>query len=185
MKIKKANGNIQEFDSQRIINAIKKAAKRTNKPLTDGEIANVLSEVSNIIGHYAQMDLIVDVDTIHEVVNRALAKVRIDVSSEYRNYRAYKRSQNEHLKTIEDQMNNVSNQELKIDYPQSDKMLDELIRKHPTEHYYTLLVRLLNDIERGGNEQTIRAISDNKYVEYLSTRLYNKHHIYHETNGDI
>lgn len=174
MKIIKANGIPTDFDSQRIIDAIQKAANRTNDDLSNEQIDKVLSEVNQLIGYYGTRNINLHVDDIHDIVARALAKVRPDVSSEYRNYRAYKNEQNKQAVVLEQELNASVSTTANV-WPSVTQQVDSLIKKHPNEHYVTILQRYLNDIQRGGDQSLKALLANNNATNKLVNFIFEKY----------
>ena len=85
--VKKKNQTLQEYDANRIVNAVKASAERCENPLTDNEIAMVIAYVENKL--LMKSDNVVPVQTMHALVLAALKEVRMDVYESYLNYRSF------------------------------------------------------------------------------------------------
>ena len=85
--VKKKNQTLQEYDVNRIVNAVKASAERCENPLTDNEIAMVIAYVENKL--LMRSDNVVPVQTMHALVLAALKEVRMDVYESYLNYRSF------------------------------------------------------------------------------------------------
>lgn len=88
MKIKKKNGLLEEFDSNKIILAISKSADRVSIPLT--------KEIESSVINFVKFNLlklnedICDVKYIHSLVERALDLFEPEIAKSYKDYRNYK-----------------------------------------------------------------------------------------------
>lgn len=85
--IKKKNQTLQEYDVNRVINAVTASAERCENSLTDNEIAMVIAYVENKL--LKRSDNVVPVQTMHAIVLAALKEVRTDVYDSYLNYRSF------------------------------------------------------------------------------------------------
>lgn len=86
MKIKKRNGLLEEFDENKIINAISKSADRVNE-VVDTVLAN---KVINFVLSKVIDKEIVEVKAIHGFVEEALDVYNPNISKSYKDYRNYK-----------------------------------------------------------------------------------------------
>lgn len=172
MKIIKANGVTQIYDEKRIIAAIQKAANQTGKPLSEDEINNILSEVSNLIGHYGNLDIDVDVDIIHELVSRALSRVRVDVATEYRDYRQYKRKQNAEIAKLNDLLSTLP-EPTNIQQTQDliCAQLELLQTKHPSECGLLLLSRYLSNVIRSENKEILAYLKTSAGISFVTSKF--------------
>ncbi len=84
----KRNGNLQQFDDLKIINAIQKSARRCCVVLSDNDKKYVVNTVKDIIDS-SQTDI--SVKEVHNLVECALDKVNAKVANSYREYRNYKK----------------------------------------------------------------------------------------------
>ena len=89
IKVIKKDGKLEDFNTQKIIVAIGKSARRVEKKLTDEQNRKV---VNNVI-HRIQEDNIseIKVKDLHEIVQTALSFVDEEVFREYMSYRDYKK----------------------------------------------------------------------------------------------
>lgn len=87
MKVIKKNGTYEEYDENKIINAIRKSAKRvgyTLSPNEENEICNNVFEWTYYLDHLT-------VDTIHTYVEKSLDLIAPEVAKSYKDYRNYKK----------------------------------------------------------------------------------------------
>lgn len=87
MKVIKKNGTYEEYDENKIINAIRKSAKRvgyTLSPNEENEICNNVFEWTYYLEHLT-------VDTIHTYVEKSLDLIAPEVAKSYKDYRNYKK----------------------------------------------------------------------------------------------
>lgn len=87
-KVIKKNGNIQDFDSQKIKVAIRKSAQRVMITLSAEAEECVIDFVLDFLGPKANN---IDIEQIHNCVEAALEKVNPLVAKSYREYRNYKK----------------------------------------------------------------------------------------------
>lgn len=88
IKIIKKNGIEEDFDSQKIINAIRKSATRVMIALSPEEEQKVCSFVETQIAHLEKVSVL----NIHNLVETALDNINKDVARSYREYRDNKAS---------------------------------------------------------------------------------------------
>ena len=86
VQIRKKNGQLQNFDSSKIDCAITKSAERVRVELSPTEKGRVVELVLEKIGE----ETLVDVSTLHNLVELALDEVNGKVAKSYREYRNYK-----------------------------------------------------------------------------------------------
>lgn len=173
MKIIKSDGELQNYDEQRIISAIKKSAAQTKRPLTDYEVTQVLKEISDLLGYYHNLDIAVDVDLIHTLVGRALTRIRVDVANEYRDYRQYKRQQNKDMELLQQHITKLQMSNTVSTIQQAiDSQIRILKKKHSTEASFILLSRFLQDIVRSNNNEILAYISSSEGLDYV-TKCFN------------
>lgn len=89
IQVLKKDGTLEDFNSEKIINAIRKSANRVIVDLTEMEEIMVVEEVYNNICKTSIIDG-VPVKTIHNYVETALQNVNPIVAESYRSYRNYK-----------------------------------------------------------------------------------------------
>lgn len=87
IKVVKKNGTLEDFDINKVINAIKKSSERVLNKLTDEDIKKVCERVKKEVVKY---DGNIDIKLIHNIVEGALEKVNKDVAKSYKDYRNYK-----------------------------------------------------------------------------------------------
>lgn len=86
MDIIKKDGTKETFNSQKIINAVEKSAKRAMYELTDNDKQNILSFVAKAIENKSS----VSINEMHIIVENALDTINSKVAKAYRDYRNYK-----------------------------------------------------------------------------------------------
>ena len=86
VQIRKKNGHLQNFDSSKIEVAITKSADRVHVELSPTEKGRVVELVLEKVGE----ETLVDVSTLHNLVELALDEVDGRVAKSYREYRNYK-----------------------------------------------------------------------------------------------
>ncbi len=84
IKIIKKNGNVQEFDGEKIKSAIRKSAERVCITLSDQDEDKVVQTVKKQLQYN---EVPVQVSTIHNMVECALDNVNASVAKSYREYR--------------------------------------------------------------------------------------------------
>lgn len=92
IKVVKKDGNLQDYDFNKIIIAINKSATRVNYSFTKFELNEIKSIIESILTEY-----ILENDTkeipimvMHSTVEKALTKVVPEVANSYKEYRNYK-----------------------------------------------------------------------------------------------
>lgn len=85
VKVVKKSGNLEPWNSQKILNAVGKSASRIATKLSYIDQKNILEIVEHELDDNAETE--VSVETIHSLVEKALAKVRPDVAISYMDYR--------------------------------------------------------------------------------------------------
>ena len=88
VKIVKKDGTLEEYNVQKVVNAVKKSAARMLVELTDEDIQNICDHVDNSV--FAQRQDYIDISKMHCIVENALEDVNPKVAKSYRNYRDYK-----------------------------------------------------------------------------------------------
>ncbi|MBO6088311.1 anaerobic ribonucleoside-triphosphate reductase [bacterium] len=88
IKIVKKDGTIEEYNVQKVVNAVKKSAARMLVELTDEEIQNICNNVDKSV--YEQRQDYIDISKMHCIVENALEDVNPKVAKSYRSYRDYK-----------------------------------------------------------------------------------------------
>lgn len=87
-RVIKKDGTTEEFNIEKVVNAVKKANNRALNKLTEGGIQEVCDKVKLEI---LCKDGDVSVDDIHNVVESVLESVNPEVAKTYREYRNYKK----------------------------------------------------------------------------------------------
>lgn len=87
--IKKKSGTLEDYDSDKIIAAIRKSAERTDEPLTDQEEGEIVALIENRLCMLS--DNVVPVEKMHNMVILALENVRKDVATSYREYHDWRK----------------------------------------------------------------------------------------------
>jgi ribonucleoside-triphosphate reductase len=93
IKVIKKNGNIEDYEDQKIINAITKSAERVMVDLTNEDYLKICDLVIEIIyeNNLLNEDGTIDVNLMHNVVEEALETFNPKVSKSYKDYRNYKK----------------------------------------------------------------------------------------------
>ena len=88
VKVVKKDGTHEDFNPQKIINAVDKSAYRALSPLSDEDKENILKYVEDYIGNYNRDEI--TVPQMHNLVESALERIKPEVAKSYRDYRNYK-----------------------------------------------------------------------------------------------
>lgn len=88
IKIVKKDGTLEEYNIEKVVNAVKKSAARMLVDLSEQEIQNICEHVNNSV--FAQRQDYIDISRMHCIVENALEDVNPKVAKSYRNYRDYK-----------------------------------------------------------------------------------------------
>ncbi len=88
VQIIKKDGTLEEYNVQKVVNAVKKSAARMLVELTDEDIKNICDHVNQSV--YATRDEQIPISKMHCIVENALEDVNPKVAKSYRNYRDYK-----------------------------------------------------------------------------------------------
>ena len=89
MKAIKKDGTIEEFDGQKIVNAVSKSAARAMIALDDTQYHNLVAKVMDIVDERFVNQ--VNVADMHNIVEQVLDEVNPEVAKSYRDYRNYKK----------------------------------------------------------------------------------------------
>ena len=89
MKVIKKDGTIEEFDGQKIVNAVSKSAARAMIALDDTQYHNLVAKVMDIVDERFVNQ--VNVADMHNIVEQVLDEVNPEVAKSYRDYRNYKK----------------------------------------------------------------------------------------------
>ena len=88
IKIVKKDGTLEEYDIQKVVNAIKKSAARMLVELSEQDIESICKNVNNSV--FSMHSKEIDISKMHCIVENALEDVNPKVAKSYRNYRDYK-----------------------------------------------------------------------------------------------
>ena len=88
VKIVKKDGTLEEYNVQKVVNAVKKSAARMLVELTEEDLQNICDHVDNSV--FAQHQDYIDISKMHCIVENALEDINPKVAKSYRNYRDYK-----------------------------------------------------------------------------------------------
>lgn len=83
--VKKKAGNLENWDSGKIENAVGKSADRIATVLSDQEMAELIAIIENRV--YEMSNNVIPVETVHSLVEMALEEIRPDVAVSYKDYR--------------------------------------------------------------------------------------------------
>lgn len=86
MQVIKKDGTIEEFDKEKIINAVKKSASRCTSSMLSYDYDKLIELVNDYLLGYS----IVKVAIIHDAVIKALYKINSEVAETYSHYHNYK-----------------------------------------------------------------------------------------------
>lgn len=99
-KVRKKSGNLQDWDPDKIINAVKKSADRICTKLTDSEKELLIETVEGRVALESFEDDIIPVEIVHSIVEGALDEIRPDVARSYKDYRNWVKRNAEQMKKI-------------------------------------------------------------------------------------
>lgn len=88
MKVIKKDGTLEEFDGEKIVNAVNKSASRVMITLDDTAFHEIVGSVLKVIEEKGLTDIPVAV--MHNIVEQVLDKYDPRIATSYRNYRNYK-----------------------------------------------------------------------------------------------
>ena len=88
IKIVKKDGTLEDYNIQKVVNAVQKSAARMLVKLTDEEIESICSHVNSSV--LAENNNNIAISQMHCIVENALEDVNPKVAKSYRNYRDYK-----------------------------------------------------------------------------------------------
>ena len=89
MKVIKKDGTLEQFNSVKIINAVKKSAQRVMVELTDDDFKIICSKVNQVLSKKNYTDI--PVSEMHNVVEDVLEWFNPKVAKSYKDYRNYKK----------------------------------------------------------------------------------------------
>ena len=91
MYVIKKNGTEQDFDIQKVINAVSKSAERCMHKFTDNEISIISNTVTAMATNYAEShDNKIPIAVMHNFAEMALMSIDPAISDSYKSYRNYK-----------------------------------------------------------------------------------------------
>lgn len=105
-EIKKKNKTTESFQWEKIFNAVQKSAKRVDIELQEIELQELKKLVQNSLDSKLTPNII-EVETMHSIVESALEKVNTSVAKSYKDYRNYKTSFINTWETIYQKSKNV------------------------------------------------------------------------------
>ena len=88
MVVIKKDGNLQNYDSNKIISAVQKSAHRVNYEFNNKEQHKIIEYVEQQLGWMNKKKI--PVVTMHQLVETALDRVKPEVAKSYRDYRNFK-----------------------------------------------------------------------------------------------
>lgn len=107
MVVKKKKGVIEDFNFEKIVNAISKSADRIGHKFTKKEIKKIKSLILIEIEEFE----VLTVEQLHGIVEKTLQYVNKDVAMSYMNYRNYKKEFELNMLTdLESQINRILNE---------------------------------------------------------------------------
>lgn len=110
LQVIKKNGLIENFNIDKILTAISKAAEHTLYSLSAEELASILEYIYEYLEDFdEEFYQEISVDEIHDIVIAALFKVREDVAQRYVAYHEFKKAQEQPFKELFDNSTNVEN----------------------------------------------------------------------------
>lgn len=89
MEIIKKDGTLEQFDGQKIVNAVTKSAARVLVKITDEQFDDIVAAVVKTI-HTKQLEQI-PVAEMHNIMEQVLEQFNPDVAKSYKDYRNYKK----------------------------------------------------------------------------------------------
>ena len=87
-KVIKKDGTQEEFDINKVINAVNKSSERVLNKLTDIELDLICSKVQEYIKNISSETI--DIKDLHNIVEFTLEQINKDVAKSYKDYRNYK-----------------------------------------------------------------------------------------------
>lgn len=89
MKVIKKDGTLEDYNEQKIVNAVHKSAARAMVELTESQYADIVARVNAMV--YDKFFGAVPVTEMHNMVEKVLDDVEPRVAKSYRDYRNYKK----------------------------------------------------------------------------------------------
>lgn len=83
--VKKKTGNLEDWNSEKIVKAVTKSAERIATDFSEDEIGKIVGLVEKKV--FSRSDNVIEVSRLHSFVELALQEVRPDVAESYRSYR--------------------------------------------------------------------------------------------------
>ncbi|KIR03449.1 Ribonucleotide reductase of class III (anaerobic), large subunit [Lachnospiraceae bacterium TWA4] len=87
MKVIKKDGTHEEFQGQKIVNAVKKSASRVMIELNDSQYQEIVTRVQSVINNFDSVTVL----DIHHIVEQVLDELHPKIAKSYRDYRNYKK----------------------------------------------------------------------------------------------
>ncbi|MBR2401494.1 MAG: anaerobic ribonucleoside-triphosphate reductase, partial [Lachnospiraceae bacterium] len=103
--IRKKNGTLEEYQSEKIAKAIQKSALRCSYPMNDDEVTKVVVLVENRL--VLLSDNIVPIVSMHSYVEQALDEIRPDVAKSYRDFRNWKVDTDKEFQAVWDECQTI------------------------------------------------------------------------------
>jgi ribonucleoside-triphosphate reductase len=97
--VRKKAGNLENWNPEKIANAITKSANRINTVITDDEYGRIIGLIENRV--FSLPDNVIEVATLHSYVETALQEIRPDVAKSYMDYRNWAKRNSEMMATIQ------------------------------------------------------------------------------------
>ena len=88
-RIIKKDGTLEDFDNNKIINAVTKSAGRMMIQLSDDDFNNIINKIISKIEDFEMSDI--KVDDMHSFVEVTLEEFNPIIAKSYRDYRNYKK----------------------------------------------------------------------------------------------
>lgn len=104
--VKKKDRRLEPWDSSKIVTAIGKSADRVLVKLSEQECAQVVGYVETRL--FSRSDNVIDVETLHSLVEQALKTVNTEVADSYINYRNFIKKNAEMWQDIFDETEKVT-----------------------------------------------------------------------------
>lgn len=169
--IEKANREIEPYQEEKIIQAVRKAAQHTNNTLSIEDEAHFTRKLRAYIEeHVPNPDVVLDVQEVHHLVLRLLKYVRPDISSKYNDYKNHKVKQAKQAVQLTEQLN----KEQSFIHPDRNeaqikegivKRIKDIIYKLKTKHHidqpsaFVVLNILFEDIHYQNTTDVSRLLS--------------------------
>lgn len=89
IKIVKKDGTLEQFNINKVINAVSKSSERVLKNFSNTELEELCSNVIKQILLLDEQDI--SINTVHNIVEKTLESIQPEVAKSYRDYRNYKK----------------------------------------------------------------------------------------------